>query len=61
MTKYLIYPEVGRFLRKSKMAESRFSRLVNNDPRLVHELKNGRKVGDRVAVRIRQVIRENSG
>ena len=42
---------VERFLRESDMAPTLFGRLAINDPRLVHDLRNGRE--PRTSVRCR--------
>jgi hypothetical protein len=50
--------EVEKFLRRSDMPPTKFGRLAINDPRLVQDLRNGRRPGARVARRITAFIAE---
>lgn len=47
---------IERYLRATKMPETKFGRLAINDPRLVRDLRNGRAVGPKVAERIAAFI-----
>jgi 2,4-dienoyl-CoA reductase-like NADH-dependent reductase (Old Yellow Enzyme family) len=44
--------QIERFLRMTNMPPTRFGRLAINDPRLVHDLRNGRELRARTATRI---------
>lgn len=48
--------EIERYLRDSKMPETRFGRMSVNDPRLVRDLRNGREAGRHVVARIEAFI-----
>jgi len=48
------------FLRTSEMKETRFGRLVLNDPRLVRDLRAGREPGVRVVARIEAFLDERA-
>ena len=43
---------IERYLRTTRMPETKFGRLAVNDPRLVRDLRNGRELRDRTAARI---------
>lgn len=47
-----VHRKIEKFLRRTKMPASKFGRLSVNDPRLVHDLRNGRELGMRIAARI---------
>ncbi|RME64098.1 MAG: hypothetical protein D6782_08915 [Alphaproteobacteria bacterium] len=47
-----------RFLEQRAMAPSRFGRLVCGDPRLVFDLRRGRRPSTELTVRIDQAIRK---
>ncbi|QQV78564.1 hypothetical protein H5J25_08075 [Sphingomonas aliaeris] len=44
--------KIEAYLRTRKMKETRFGRLVANDPRLVRDMRNGREPGVRMCNRI---------
>ncbi len=48
--------EIDRFLRATHMPATKFGRLAVRDPRLVHDLRNGRQPGARMASRVRGFI-----
>ncbi|MFC3558154.1 hypothetical protein ACFOKI_12170 [Sphingomonas qilianensis] len=48
--------EIDRYLRATRMAETKFGRLAANDPRLVRDLRNGREAGRRMRTRIAAFI-----
>ncbi|WP_418066718.1 hypothetical protein [Sphingomonas endolithica] len=52
----LVLMLIERYLRKTKMPETKFGRLAVNDPRLVRDLRNGRELGPKVAERIAAFI-----
>ncbi len=54
--------DISRFLRRSGMSASTFGRAAVNDPRFVHDLRNGRECGARVRSRVYAFIkrRDNS-
>jgi hypothetical protein len=43
---------VERHLRKTGMAPTRFGRTVARDPRLVHDMRRGREIGPKLAMRV---------
>lgn len=47
---------IQSYLRRSGMAETRFGRLAVNDPRLVGDLRRGRRPGPQVTARIERFI-----
>lgn len=51
---------VEAFLRHTGMAPTTFGRLVARDPRLVHDLRSGRTIGDRLRLRVLAHIDEYS-
>jgi len=52
-------PEITGFLKRTKMAQTRFGMSVSNSPNLVHDIRvEGRRVGDRLAERIKDFMRE---
>ena len=51
-----ILRKIERYLRTTRMPETKFGRLAVNDPRLVRDLRNGRQAGGRVAQRIEAFI-----
>jgi hypothetical protein len=48
----MVLPKIHKFLRRSGMPATKFGRLAVNDPRLVHDLRNGREPGERMVARI---------
>ena len=44
--------EFDRYLRATRMAETRFGRLAVKDPRLVHDLRLGRQAGPAMTRRV---------
>lgn len=44
--------KIEKFLRQTDMPPTRFGRLAVRDPRLVHDLRNGREPGARMTARI---------
>ncbi len=44
---------VERFLRQSGLSPTKFGRIAAGDPRLVHDMRNGREIGERMANRLR--------
>lgn len=47
-----VLTRIEGFLDRSEMAASQFGRHVANDPRLVHDLRNGREPRPRMVTRI---------
>lgn len=47
---------ISAFLRKTDMSPTRFGREAAGDPRLVHDLRNGRVVGPPLARRVMAYI-----
>ena len=50
--------EIDRFLRERNMPVTTFGRLAVRDPRLVGDLRRGRRLGRRVAARVAAFIAE---
>jgi hypothetical protein len=48
----MVLGKIEKFLRNRDMSASRFGRLAVRDPRLVHDLRNGREPGPKMAARI---------
>jgi hypothetical protein len=44
--------KIDKFLRQTKMPQSRFGRLAGSDPRLVADLRRGRTPGRRLEQRV---------
>lgn len=53
--------EIERVLRDAKVAPSRFGRMVMHDPRLVFDLRRGRRLTAGNLQRVRCALRELSG
>lgn len=49
--------EIDRFLRQTGMPVTRFGRLAVNDPRLVGDMRRGRRLGPYNEARVRAIIR----
>ena len=49
---------IDRYLRKTKMPQTKFGRLAVNDPRLVSDLRRGRHPGPRMVRRIEAFIHD---
>jgi hypothetical protein len=47
---------VERFLRETDLPPTKFGRLSVRDPRLVFDMRNGREIGEPVAVRLREFM-----
>lgn len=44
--------DISQYLRRSGMSASAFGRDAVNDPRFIHDLRNGRECGPRVSHRV---------
>jgi hypothetical protein len=55
-----IEAEIEVFLRRTKMAPTRFGRLAARDPRLVFDMRMGRELRPALAARIRSFIAEQT-
>lgn len=51
--------KINAYLQARKMAPTRFGRLAVRDPRLVHDLRNGREPGPRMVARIEAFLSES--
>lgn len=51
--------EIGRYLRETQMPETKFGRLAVRDPRLVGDMRRGRRLGPEVATRVAAFMREH--
>jgi hypothetical protein len=56
----MLLTRIETFLRQTGMPPTRFGREAARDPRLVHDLRLGRTVGDRLLQRVTAYI-EGSG
>lgn len=56
----MVLVKVERFLRKSGMPPTNFGRLAARDPRLVHDLRNGREPGAKMVARIEAFLAANA-
>lgn len=50
--------EIDRYLRRTAMPVTKFGRLAVNDPRLVDDLRRGRRLGKAVSSRVEAFLRE---
>jgi hypothetical protein len=53
-----VHWKIERFLREGRMAATTFGRLAAGDPRLVHDLRNGREPGDAMIARIENFLKD---
>lgn len=51
-----VYREIEKFLRRTKMPATKFGRLAAGDPRLVHDLRNGREMRPKLEGRVKAFI-----
>ena len=51
--------EIDRFLRRTRMAETKFGRLAVRDPRLVHDLRLGREAQPPMIAKVRSFIAQH--
>lgn len=51
-----VHRKIEKFLQRTKMPATKFGRLAARDPRLVHDLRNGRELGDHLAARLEAFI-----
>lgn len=47
-----VHRKIEKFLRRTKMPATKFGRLALGDPRLVHDLRNGRELRAPTAARV---------
>lgn len=52
----MLLTQIEAFLRRTGMPPTRFGREAVRDPRLVHDLRRGRTVGDRILHRVTRYI-----
>lgn len=50
--------QIDQYLRRTEMPVTKFGRLAVNDPRLVGDLRRGRRPGKAIEARIEAFIRE---
>ena len=48
----MLLTRIEAYLRRTGIPPTRFGRDVARDPRLVHDLRRGRTVGDRLRLRV---------
>jgi hypothetical protein len=53
-----VHWKIEKFLRRTQMPPSKFGRLAARDPRLVHDMRNGREIGESLSARIEAFIAE---
>ncbi|WP_294239596.1 hypothetical protein [uncultured Sphingomonas sp.] len=51
---------IERYLKRSRMPETKFGRLAVNDPRLVSDLRKGREPGQQMIARVAAFIAEHT-
>ncbi len=56
----MLLTRIEHYLRRTGMPPTRFGREAARDPRLVHDLRRGRTVGDRLLRRVTAYI-ESTG
>ena len=54
----MLLHDIEKYLRRTGMPPTRFGRETVRDPRLVHDLRLGRTVGERVRTRVAAYIAE---
>ncbi len=54
----MLLHRIETFLRKTGMPHTRFGREAVRDPRLVHDMRRGRTVGDRMVARVTAYIEQ---
>jgi hypothetical protein len=54
----LVHRKIEKFLRRTKMPATKFGRLAIGDPRLVHDLRNGRELRPPTAARLEAFLAE---
>jgi hypothetical protein len=52
----MLLTRIETYLRRTGMPPTKFGRLAARDPRLVHDLRRGRTVGDRLRLRVQAYI-----
>jgi hypothetical protein len=52
----MILRQIERYLERSGMSATTFGRRVARDPRLVHDLRRGRELGQRLRQRVEAFI-----
>lgn len=57
----MVLPKICKFMRRTGMPETKFGRLSVNDPRLVHDLRNGREPGPSIIARVNAFIAAHGG
>lgn len=55
----MVLPKICKFMRRTGMPASKFGRLAVNDPRLVHDLRNGREPGASIIARVDAFIADH--
>lgn len=53
-----VHWKIEKFLRQTQMPPSKFGRLAARDPRLVHDLRRGRELGDSLTRRLEAFLAE---
>lgn len=51
-----LLPRIDRFLRETAMPPTTFGRRAVNDPHLVEDLRDGRRIGPRLTARIERFL-----
>ena len=47
-----VHRKIERFLRRTDMPPTRFGRMAAGDPRLIHDLRNGRELGSAMVAKL---------
>jgi tRNA-dihydrouridine synthase len=50
---------IQRYLKETGLTETRFGRLAVHDPRLIGDMRRGRKLGERIRTRVSRFMAEH--
>lgn len=56
----MLIREIEKFLRSTGMPASKFGRMAARDPRLVHDLRNGREPRRRMVIRVEHFMNKHN-
>jgi 2,4-dienoyl-CoA reductase-like NADH-dependent reductase (Old Yellow Enzyme family) len=52
----MLLQQIEKYMRRTGVSATRFGREVARDPRLVHDLRNGREIREAMANRVRDYL-----
>jgi hypothetical protein len=55
-----ILEAIEGYMKRHKMAQTRFGRMAANDPRLVPDIRRGRTLGPKMLARIEHILTEET-